>query len=39
MAKSVSELAITPVLDEEGNISQQAGVMVAKTQKILNSEL
>jgi hypothetical protein len=39
MAKSVSELAITPVLDEEGNISQQSGVMVAKTQKILNSEL
>lgn len=39
LAKSMSELAMTPVLDEEGNISQQSGVIVAKTQKVLNSSL
>lgn len=39
LAKSMSELAMTPVLDEEGNISQQSGVIVAKTRKVLNSSL
>lgn len=39
LAKSMSELAMTPVLDEDGNISQQSGVIVAKTQKVLNSSL
>lgn len=39
LAKSMSELATTPILDAEGNINQQAGIIVAKTQKVLNSSL
>lgn len=39
LAKSMSELAMTPILDEDGNISQQSGVIVTKTQKVLNSSL
>ena len=39
LAKSMSELATTPILDAEGNINQQTGVIVAKTQKVLNSSL
>lgn len=37
--KSMSELAQTPVLDEEGNINQAANVVIAKTSKVLNKEL
>lgn len=39
LAKSMSELAQTPVLDKDGNISEQSGLIVSKTEKILNSEL
>ena len=39
LAKSMSELAQTPILDSDGNISEESGIIAAKTQKILNSEL
>ena len=39
LAKSMSELAQTPILDNDGNISDESGIIAAKTQKILNSEL
>ena len=39
LAKSMSELAQTPILDNDGNISEESGIIAAKTQKILNSEL
>jgi hypothetical protein len=35
----MSELAQTPILDNDGNISEESGIIAAKTQKILNSEL
>ena len=37
--KSMSELAQTPILDEEGNISQAANVVISKTEKVLNKKL
>ena len=37
--KSMSELAQTPILDEEGNISQAANIVIAKTEKVLNKKL
>jgi hypothetical protein len=37
--KSMSELAQTPILDEEGNISQAANLVIAKTEKVLNKNL
>lgn len=39
MAKSMSELAQTPILDEDGNLSEQSGIIAGKTNKILNTEL
>lgn len=39
LAKSMSELAQTPVLDDNGNLSAESGVIVGKTQTILNTDL
>ena len=39
MAKSMSELAQTPVLDADGNISEQSRIVASKTETILNTEL
>ena len=39
MAKSMSELAQTPMLDEDGNLSEQSSIVAGKTNKILNTEL
>ena len=39
MAKSMSELAQTPILDADGNISEQSGIVAGKTETILNTEL
>lgn len=39
LAKSMSELAQTPILDNEGNLSVESVEIAGKTQKILNSEL
>ena len=39
MAKSMSELAQTPILDEDGNLSEQSSIVAGKTNKILNTEL
>lgn len=37
--KSMSELAQTPILDDEGNINTNAKIIIAKTEKIINKEL
>ena len=37
--KSMSELAQTPILDEEGNINQAANIVISKTEKVLNKSL
>ena len=37
--KSMSELAQTPILDKEGNISQAANIVIAKTETVLNKKL
>lgn len=39
MAKSMSELAQTPILDEEGNINEEVSVVAKRTEKVINSEL
>ena len=39
LVKSMSELAQTPLLDENGNLNKQSLLMVDKTQKILNHQL
>lgn len=39
LAKSMSELAQTPILDNEGNLSSESVEIAGKTQRILNSEL
>lgn len=39
MVKSMSELAQTPILDEDGNINEKAKIVMAKTEKIINKEL
>ena len=39
MAKSMSELAQTPILDADGNISEQSGIVAGKTETILNTDL
>lgn len=39
LAKSMSELAQTPILDNDGNLSVESVEIAGKTQKILNSEL
>ena len=39
MAKSMSELAQTPILDADGNLSEQSGIVASKTETILNTEL
>lgn len=39
LVKSMSELAQTPLLDNDGNLNNQAQIIVKKTQKILNHEL
>ena len=39
LAKSMSELAQTPILDNDGNLSAESVAIAGKTQKILNSEL
>ena len=38
-AKSMSELAQTPILDEEGNINEDVTVIAKHTEKVINSEL
>ena len=38
-AKSMSELAQTPILDEEGNINEDVSVIAKRTEKVINSEL
>ena len=35
----MSELAQTPILDEDGNLSEQSSIVAGKTNKILNTEL
>lgn len=39
LVKSMSELAQTPLLDENGNLNKQSLIMADKTQKILNHQL
>ena len=39
MVKSMSELAQVPILDEDGNLNEQANIVAAKTSKILNTAL
>ena len=39
MVKSMSELAQTPILDEDGNFNEKAKIVMAKTEKIINKEL
>ena len=39
MVKSMSELAQVSVLDDDGNLNEQANIVAAKTAKILNSAL
>lgn len=39
LVKSMSELAQTPILDENGNLNKKAGIVISKTEKILNKEL
>ena len=39
MVKSMSELAQTPILDENGNFNENAKIVMAKTEKIINKEL
>ena len=38
-AKSMSELAQTPILDEDGNINEQVSVVAKRTENVINSEL
>ncbi|MBQ9546618.1 MAG: hypothetical protein IJU90_04970 [Bacteroidales bacterium] len=37
MVKSMSELAQVSILDEDGNLNEQANIVAAKTEKILNT--
>jgi hypothetical protein len=39
MVKAMSELSQTPIMDEQGNLSNASNVIVSKTQKILNQNL
>ncbi len=39
MVKSMSELAQVSVLDDDGNLNEQANIIAAKTEKILNTSL
>ena len=39
MVKSMSELAQVSVLDDDGNLNEQANIVAAKTEKILNTSL
>ena len=39
MVKAMSELSQTPIMDEQGNLSNASNVIVSKTQKILNKNL
>lgn len=39
MVKSMSELAQVPILDDNGNLNEQANIVAAKTSKILNTSL
>jgi len=39
LVKSMSELAQTPILDDNGNFNEQANIVLAKTEKILNKNL
>ena len=39
IAKSMSELAQTPVLDTDGKINESANIIIDKTEKVLNTEL
>lgn len=39
MVKSMSELAQTPLLDDDGNLNAQTLIVADKTQKILNNQL
>lgn len=39
LIKSMSELAQTPILDQDGNFNDEANIVITKTEKILNKEL
>ncbi len=39
IAKSMSELAQTPVLDTDGKINESANIIIDKTEKVLNTQL
>lgn len=39
MAKSMSELAQTPLLDADGNLTEESMIVAQKTQKIINTNL
>lgn len=39
MVKSMSELAQVAILDDDGNLNEQANIVAAKTEKILNTSL
>ena len=39
LVKSMSELAQTPLIDDEGNLNEQSLLVAEKTQRILNHEL
>lgn len=39
MVKSMSELSQVPILDDEGNLNEQANIVITKTEKILNTSL
>jgi hypothetical protein len=39
MVKSMSELAQVSILDDDGNLNEQANIVAAKTEKILNTSL
>ena len=39
LVKAIGELAKTPLLDKDGNVSVESGEIVQKTHTILNTEL
>lgn len=39
LVKSISELVQVPLLDKEGNLTEQSGLVLSKTEKILNKNL
>ena len=39
MVKAMSELSQVPILDDEGNLNEQANIVITKTEKVLNTSL